>query len=367
MHKKQSQDMPAVGKAILAGNVEEVRALLNNGSILFKKGKTVCLKRNIPQTYELNGKEQVLFSDAFGFALAKHQTEIVKLLVDSGVVDMKPGSDALFMVIRSGNSELFAYMVEKGAQIEKDERGVTRLFLNLMDVWDDAYLPIIEGMDLPLKECGGQALCYAAGDNHMALVKYLLSAGVSVDCKGNGYLHNTPVLCAAEGNHFEMVKYLVERGADLSEKNAEGIRPYLAAQQNKNAEMKAYIKEHESAELHSEEMQDKLFDDYHVPKAMAEYFRNGNLTLEFPEEKKLHWIRLYAYMDVPEMSYQGKKVLSLVEDSEDYGVMLVWEPRSKKIWFIDMEHEIFHAVSSWSKFIQNPGRYTNRAIMWDFD
>ena len=94
--------------------------------------------------------------------------------------------------------------------------------------------------------------------------------------------------------------------------------------------MAAYIKAHEPAELHNEEAQDKLFEDYHVPKAMAAYFKNGNLKLEFPKEKRLHWIKLYSYMDVPEITYQGKKLLSLVEDSEDYGVLLVWEPQSEK-------------------------------------
>ena len=72
-------------------------------------------------------------------------------------------------------------------------------------------------------------------------------------------------------------------------------------------------------------------------------------------------------MDVPEITYQGKKLLSLVEDSEDYGVLLVWEPQSKKIWFIDPEHEVFQAVSTWTKFIKNAGYYTNRAIIHEFD
>ena len=131
--------------------------------------------------------------------------------------------------------------------------------------------------------------------------------------------------------------------------------------------MAAYIKAHEPAELCNEDVQDKIFEDYHVPKAMAAYFKNGNLKLEFPKEERLHWIKLYSYMDVPEITYQGKKLLSLVEDSEDYGGLLVWEPQSKKIWFIDPEHEVFHAVSTWTKFIKNAGYYTNRAIIHEFD
>lgn len=323
-------------------------------------------EKNIPQTYEFEGKEHTYFVDAFRFALSNKQTEIVKFLIDSGAVDMNPGSDAPFVAIRSNNLEVFSHMVEKGVQIDKSEDGINRLFLNLMDAWDDAYFPLIEKLNLPIKECGGPSLCSAAFRNHMKLTEYLLSCGVSVNYREKEF-HSTPVLNAAEQNHLEMVKFLVEHGADLSLKDDEGIRPYLAAKKNKNKEMAEYIKAHEPAELSNTDIQDKIFEDYHVPNAMADYLRNGNLKLEFPKEERLRWIKLYSYMDVPEMTYRGKKLLSLVEESEDYGLVLVWEPQSRKIWFIDMEHEVFHAVSAWPKFIENPGYYANRVIMHEFD
>ena len=365
MGKKPSRELPEIANAILTGDLETVKSLWETGSLLYRKGKIVCLKKNIPQTYDYNGEEHTLYVDECSFALSKKQPQFAKFLSDCYAVDMKPGADALFMAIRAGNIELFSYMIEKGAQIEKDAKGIKRLFLNLMDKWDDAYFPIIEGMNLPIKECGGPSLCAAAFYNHIVLAGYLLSAGVSVNCRENS--GDTPVLCAAKENHFEMVQFLVEHGADLSLKNEAGIRPYIAAKKNNNVEMAAYIKAHESAELCNEDAQDKIFEDYHVPKNMAEYLKNGNLKLEFPEEERLHWIQLYSYMDVPEISYQGKKLLSLVEDSEDYDVLLVWEPQSKKIWYIDVEHEVFHAVSTWTKFIEHAGYYTNRAVMHDFD
>lgn len=366
MSKKRTKDLPPIGKAILAGNVEEVKNLLDTDSILFKKGKIMRLKSNIPQTYYYNGEEHTVFVDAFRFALSNRQTEIAKLFINRNVVDMSPGAEALFMAIRSKNFELFSYMLEKGAEVKKNEDGINRLFLNLMDAWSDDYIPIIKKMNLPIKENGASSLCSAVYHNHIALVEFLLSAGVSVNCRGKNF-RNTPVLYAAENNNFEMLKFLVEHGANLSLKNDIGICPYIAAKKNNNIEMATYIKAHEIDDPHRKEAQDKLFEDYHVPKEMAEYLKSGNLKLEFPNEERLHWIKLFSYMDLPEISYQGKKVLSLVEDSEDYDVMLIWEPESRKIWFIDMEHDIFHAVSTWSKFIQNAGHYINRAIMWDFD
>ena len=297
MAKKSHQDPSEIISAILTGDLEKVKSLWETGSLLYRKGKIVSLRKNIPRTYIYNGKEHTLYVDAFSFALSKQQMEIAKFLIDCNAVDMKPGSETLFMVIRSKNIEIFSYMIEKGAQIEKNAEEINCLFLNLMDAWDEAYFPIIEKMDLPLKECGGPALCSAAFHNHLVLAEYLLSAGVSINYR-EGF-EGPPILSAVRQNHFEMVRFLVEHGADLSLKDSEGVRPYIAAKKNNNSEMASYIKAHEPAELYNEEAQDKLFEDYHVPKAMAAYFKNGNLKLEFPKEERLHWIKLYSYMDVP--------------------------------------------------------------------
>ena len=131
------------------------------------------------------------------------------------------------MVIRSKNIEIFSYMIEKGAQIEKSAKEINCLFLNLMDAWDEAYIPIIEKMDLPLKECGGPALCCSDFHNLSVLAEYLLLAGVSINYK-EGF-EGPPILDAVRQNHFEIVRFLVEHGADLSLKDSEGVRPYIAA------------------------------------------------------------------------------------------------------------------------------------------
>lgn len=366
MGKKKKQDPSEIIHAILTGDIEKVKHLWETDVLLFKKGNTVSLRENIPQTYQYDGKEHTYYVDAFCFALSNNQTEIAKFLIDCDAVALNLGADALFTAMHLNNREVFSYMVEKGVSFDKSEAGINRLFLHLMDAWDDSYLPLIEKMHLPIQECGGSALCSAAYYNHMASADYLLSCGVSVNCRENRTL-NTPVLCAARENHLEMVKFLVEHGADLSLRDDEGIRPYLAAKKNHHSEVAAYLKAHEPAELSSEEIQDKLFKDYHMPDSMADYLKNGQLKLEFPEEKHLHWIKLYTYMDVPELSYQGKKLLSLVEESEDYGLILAWEPQSQKLWFIDMEHEVFHAVCTWQEFMEHPGYYANRAVMYEFD
>lgn len=357
--KKKHQDISAVTNAILAGNLEEVKALYDTGCLLYKKGKITQLRKNIPETIGGRGKSFTRCVDAFCFALSHGQMEIAEFFIDCGILD----SDALFSVIKY--PKLFLRMLERGIQPDKTESSITSLFLHLEDVWDETWASIVRRMDLPLKEHGGPALCYAAQGGHMALAEFLLSSGVPVNCMNRS--RNTPILCAAKNHQLRMVKYLTEQGADLTLTNNRGIRPYIAARMNNCIQMAEYIRSHEPEELHSEKVRKQLFEAYHVPGEMQEYLKSENLKLEFPEEESLHWIRFFSYMDVPEISYQGKKGLSLVQDSEDFDFMLLWEPDSEKIWFLDMEHDVFHAVSTWPEFIQNAGRYVNRAVYWEFD
>ncbi len=361
MHKKPS--MPPAGEAILAGDLEAVRRMADDGSLLFKKGKVVTPRRNIPTVVELDQKEMTIYSDAFGFALNHGQMEIVKMLIDHGLVDLSPKSDALYMAIRGKNFALLDYMLDHGGQFGREERDITRLLLNLSDVWDENCPALLDRLDLPLRELGGTALCHAASDNHRAVVTYLLGAGVDVNSQNDG--QGTPVLRAAAEGHREMVDFLVKQGADLTIKNEYGYRPYTAARASGHMETARFIQSIEPTVTEAE--QDSLFERYHVPAAMGDYLKTGPLLLEFPEGEYLGWVRLFAYTDVAEICYRGQRLLSLVEDSEDYVVTLLWEPKSKKVWFLDMEHDVFHAVAAWEKFIRNPGYYINRAVMWEFD
>lgn len=363
MRKKPT--MPPAGEAILAGDLEKVRCLAENGSLLFRHGKTVSLREDIPITVMLNGEERTIYTDAFCFALSHNQMEIIYLLIDSGLVDLGSKGDALFIAIRRKNFALLDYMLNHGGQFGREERDITRLFLNLSDVWDESCPELLDWLELPLRTLGGTALVYAAGDNHTPVTEYLLGAGVDVNSRDSS--QDTPVLRAAAEGHTNMVRYLVKRGADLTARNEYGLRPYIAARANGHIGTAAAIKSLEPAGAFTEEAQDELFKQYKVPTAMRDYFKNGPLLLEFTEGERPGWVRFFAYADVAEITYDGHSVLSLVEDSWDYGVMLVWDPKSKKIWFIDMEHGIFHPVATWAKFIQQAGWYITRAVMWEFD
>ncbi len=81
MAKKITPEPSEIISAILTGDLEKVKSLWEAGSLLYKKGKIVALRKNIPQTYEYNGKEHTFYVDAFRFALSNQQIEIAKFLI----------------------------------------------------------------------------------------------------------------------------------------------------------------------------------------------------------------------------------------------------------------------------------------------
>ena len=101
---------------------------------------------------------------------------------------------------------------------------------------------------------------------------------------------------------------------------------------------------------------------------MVEYFKTGPFRLEFPEQELVKWAELYQYMDLQEMKWKRKKLLSLMVKMDNYSdYLLLWSPRDKKLWYLDIEHEEFHPLAKWDDFITNPGRYLNGMIEGEFE
>ena len=82
----------------------------------------------------------------------------------------------------------------------------------------------------------------------------------------------------------------------------------------------------------------------------------------------LSLIHIYSYMDVQEMTRKRKKLLSLMAAMDNYSdYLLLWSPRDKKLWYLDIEHEEFHPLAKWDDFIADPGRYLNGMIEGEFE
>ena len=67
-------------------------------------------------------------------------------------------------------------------------------------------------------------------------------------------------------------------------------------------------------------------------------------------------------------TFLDKKYLSLLREMENYGdYYLLWNPSDKKLWSLDVEHEVFQPLSDWESFIENPGWFLNGMIDGEFE
>jgi ankyrin repeat protein len=72
-----------------------------------------------------------------------------------------------------------------------------------------------------------EALCYAALNEHLAIVTLLVRAGVDVNAlHGNGA---TALFCAIEGMNLEIIEYLLQHGADVNARDTTSSTPLLHA------------------------------------------------------------------------------------------------------------------------------------------
>ena len=203
------------------------------------------------------------------------------------------------------------------------------------------------------------------------LAEYLVQKGTDINYHKPDMVFpyaSTPVTEAARHNDFSMVRWLVEHGADITIPDKYGDRPYTVAVQNKNLEMAAYLKALEPEDWHNEQEKVRQLKPYKLPSNLVEYLKTGPLRLEFPERELVKWAELYSFMDVQEMTWKRKKLLSIMVKMDNYsGYMLLWSPKDKKLWYLDVEHEEFHPLAKWDDFIANPGKYLNGMIEGEFE
>ena len=55
------------------------------------------------------------------------------------------------------------------------------------------------------------------------------------------------------------------------------------------------------------------------------------------------------------------------EDGQLQRLSAAVEPRDKKLWYLDIEHEEFHPLAKWEDFITDPGKYLNGMIEGEFE
>ena len=391
MRKAADANMPPLVEAIKSGDLEKLRFLLDNGhstnevqryttSDLFHEvqsairemfGNGILAKGAMEQFRMVNGGEQEhVQKPPLELAVQENRENMVRLLVERGADLTQNGDELIFTAIKVQNYSMLSYLVEAGVRLEEIQRSICHLFSFLEGLKNPELLTIVDRLQIDFKKYGGEPLRTAVWGGDRMLAEYLIQNGADIDYHKPDEMFpyaSTPVIEAARQNDFDMVCWLVGQGADITIPDKYGDRPYTLAVQNKNQEMAAYLRNLEPEDCRNEENRAQKLADYKMPTEMVEYLKTGPLRLEFPEQDEVQWAELYSYMDVLEVTWKRKKLLSVMAQMDNYpDYLLLWNPRDKKLWYLDVEHEEFHALATWEDFIADPGKYLNGMIIgWE--
>ena len=340
MSEVSYSNVPPMMAAIRGGDIETLRSLLHAGH-----------SPNEPQCYQVTigawPREEE--TSPLELAVLENRMDMVRLLIESGA-DLTHNPEALlYGSLRSPDLSLFSFLIHAGVRIPAKQEDIYRLFLHLENRRDPDVLPILDRLSMDLKRYGGEALRSMASHGNQMLAEYLIQKGADINYHKPDMVFpyaSTPVTEAARHNDFSMVRWLVEQGADITIPDKYGDRPYTVAVQEKARQLMPYK----------------------LPAKLVEYLKTGPLRLEFPERELVKWAELYPYMDVQEMTWKRKKLLSLMAKMDNYSdYLLLWSPRDKKLWYLDIEHEEFHPLARWEEFIADPGKYLNGMIEGEFE
>ena len=391
MRKATDANMPPLVEAIKSGDLEKLRFLLDNGhspnevqryttSDLFQKvqsairemfGNGILAKGAMEQFRMVNGGEQEhVQKTPLELAVQENREDMVRLLVERGADLTQNGDELFFTAIKVQNYSMLSYLVEAGVRLEENQRSIYHLFSLLEGRKNPELLTIVDRLQIDFKRYGGEPLRTAVWGGDRMLAEYLIQNGADIDYHKPDEMFpyaSTPVIEAARQNDFHMVRWLVGQGADITIPDKYGDRPYTLAVQNKNQEMAAYLRNLEPEDWHNEENRAKQLASYKMPTEMVEYLKTGPLRLEFPEQDEVQWAELYSYMDMLEVTWKREKLLSVMAQMDNYpDYLLLWNPKDKKLWYLDVEHEEFHALATWEDFIADPGKYLNGMIIgWE--
>ena len=232
-------------------------------------------------------------------------------------------------------------------------------------------IAVLEKAGISVAQFGGEAFRAAVSEGNTKLARLLLEKGADINYHKPDMVFpnaSTAVIEAVRHNNLPMVRWLIEQGADITFADKYGDRPYTVAVQNKNQALANYLKALEPEDWHNEQEKIRKLMPYKLPAKLVKYLKTGPLRLDFPDQQWVKWAELYAFMDVQEMTWKRKKLLSLMAAMDNYSdYLLLWSPTDKKLWYLDIEHEEFHPLAKWDDFISDPGRYLNGMIDGEFE
>jgi uncharacterized protein len=232
-------------------------------------------------------------------------------------------------------------------------------------------IALFEQYGVTVKQYGGAALRSSASDGNMEETKMWIEMGADVNYHQPDMVFPyspTPLIEAVRHDHTELAEYLIKCGADITITDKYGDRPYSLAATNKNTNLMQLLKSLEPIEWHNEQEKLKRLKSYKMPADMLTYLKTSPGKIHFSgKDCYSKYMTFYHFIDLLEMKWKRKKLISLIEEVDGYELYIVWSPAEKAICYIDPEHQIFAKICSWKEFIKHPEKHINNIIDGVYD
>ena len=298
-------------------------------------------------------------------ALIIEAFESVKWLVEHGVNLNKKDNPSFLTAVRYCDEKIIQYIVSHGAKVNVINNVKSEAFMEAICGEHYEHVQVIHDLGHTVEKYGGKAFRNAVSDRNYEVLKFFISNGVDINYNEADMIYPfkpTPLCVAARYVDLAMCKFLVENGADVTLTEKDGMRPYSIALEKGDIEMAEYFKSLEPVEYHS--LQNKLDElkPFKLPKNLIEFLQGEKLHFEL-NDCDFKWIEFFSLMDTIPMKVGRQKLLRISKIAGDYEhIYIVWNPKTKKIAFYDIEHKELKDITDFIDFINNVSSYMQKII-----
>ena len=303
-------------------------------------------------------------------ALIMESFNSVKWLVEKGVNLNVKGNPSFLLAVRYCDEAVIRYLAENGAKVNCVNEVKTEAFSQALYGKKYENLPIIHELGHRVEKYGGQAFRSAVSDRNYDVLDFFIKNGIDINYNAADSVYPfkpTPLCVAARYVDLKMCKYLVENGADVTITEKDGMRPYSIAVENGDEEMAEYFKQLEPEEYHS--LQNKLDElkPFKLPTIVMDFLQNEELHFELID-CDFKWIEFFYLTDTVPMKKGRQKILRISKLTGDYEhIYIVWNPKTKKVAFYDIEHEEMKDICSFEEFINDISAYMQKIIEGEYE
>lgn len=219
--KHLNNEYSALINAICSNEIEIVKLLLDAGANVNDKVANCsplmkAVKYGYLKIIDVLIKAGAEYSD-------EEKEKIDKLIEERNDINFvnRYEQTSLFLAISSKDVKLAKLLIEKGADINKENRWGTPLIAALKNHYIELVSLMIEkganvdGRDI---DTGNTALVLSLQNNHIEIAKLLIEKGADINDKDT-YTGDTGLILALKGNHIEIAELLIEKGANINYKN----------------------------------------------------------------------------------------------------------------------------------------------------